>query len=147
MKKRNRGREERPPRSPSLLAAFILAAVCVVVSIGAGGAYMVMLFESSMPIAEDDDGRSVRVDELRQVVLHYDDDTWLEHVMHGDHVDQFIRGVRQLDDEHVTGITVYRMRRSWPSGWTTDERRTLFGDGHAPVYDWSLHESTVQFNE
>jgi len=98
------------------------------------------------PLATDDNGCAVAVDDLRQVVLHYNDDTWVEYIMHSDGVDRFIRGVQQLDDEALIGITVYRMRRVWPSSWAQDELETLFGEERAPVYDWSLQESTLQLN-
>jgi len=98
------------------------------------------------PLATDDNGCAVAVDDLRQVVLHFNDNTVTEYVMNHDDVDGFIRGVQQLDDEMLIGITVYRMRRVWPSSWTRDELATLFGDDHAPVYDWSLHESTLQID-
>lgn len=147
MGKRPRKREDRIPRSTGLTVVLTLAVLCVMVSIAGGGLYMVMLLERSVPVAEDDDGHAVEVDELRQVVLHFDDDTWAEFVMHRDDVDRFIRGVRRLDDDHMNGIVVYRMRRGWPSAWTREELGVLFGNGYAPVYDWSLQESVIGTGE
>lgn len=147
MKTRTRRREDRPSADSGFIAVLIVAAICIVLIAAVGGCYLYALFCEAAPVAEDDDGQAVQVDDLRQVVLHFDDNTWTEYVMHRDDVDRFIRGITALDDEQMTGITVYRMRRGWPSSWTREELRTLFGDSHAPVYDWSLHESTLQLGE
>ncbi len=142
--RRRRKRARAVPPDYRSTAVLVIGAVCVSLSLAAGGFYMAMMVQLPAVVAEDDRGGAVTMDELRQVVLHYDDDTWAEYVVHRDDVETVIRAARERQDDLLNGITVYRMRRNWPSDWRRDELRTLLGDGHPPVYEWSLHETTIQ---
>ncbi|MEA3249424.1 MAG: hypothetical protein U9Q03_03640 [Patescibacteria group bacterium] len=139
MKKRLRQKGFRPPVNHLFCIALSVAAIIVIATVAAGGMYFVELFNQDLPLATDDRGRAVIVDDLRQVTLHRDEVTVAVYVVHMDDVENVLDAARQRCDEdgEPTHATVRRIHRIWPHSWDRQDMRTLFGENYASVFDWA----------